>query len=148
MGQAEVEIYIAQLKIRHRALVAGIEDDFILGMDLISCHGLTIYPLEKVLPLGIEEFILNQRSIASKPVRLIACQNGKVRGNAETIVLVRAEIEPGFALGIIQSPHTLKKNLMIASALINTENDIPVRVANPETSRVGRFLPSVNQLRR
>ena len=38
MGQAEVEIYIGPLKIRYRALVAGIEDDFILGMDLISRH--------------------------------------------------------------------------------------------------------------
>ncbi|KAJ3651553.1 hypothetical protein Zmor_017585 [Zophobas morio] len=111
MGQAEVEIYIGQLKIRYRALVAGIEDDFILGMDLISRHGLTVDPVEK-------------------PVRLIACQNVKVKGNAETIVPVRTEIDPGFALGIIQPPHTPKKNLMIASALINIENDIPVRVTN------------------
>ncbi|XP_063933413.1 uncharacterized protein LOC135145226 [Zophobas morio] len=130
MDQAEVEIYIGQLKIRHRALVAGIEDDFILGMDLISRHGLTVDPVEKVLHLGNEEFILNQRCTESKPIRLIACQNVKVRGNAETIFPVRAEIKPGFALGIIQPPYTPKKNLMVASALINTENDIPVRVAN------------------
>ena len=130
MGQAEVEIYIGQLKIRHRALVAGIEDDFILGMDLISRHGLTVDPVEKVLRLGNEEFILNQCSIESKPVRLIACQNVKVKGNAKTIVPVRTEIEPGFALGIVQPPHTPKKNLMIASALINIKNDIPVRVTN------------------
>ncbi|KAJ3652194.1 hypothetical protein Zmor_018180 [Zophobas morio] len=99
-------------------------------MDLISHHGMTVDPVEKVLRLGIEEFILNQGSIESKPVRLIACQNVKVRGNAETIVPVRSEIKPGFALGIIQPPHTPKENLMIASALINTDCDIPVRVAN------------------
>ena len=101
---------------------------------MISRHGLTVDPVEKVLRLGNEEFILNQRSIESKPVRLIACQNVKVRGNAETIVLVRAEIEP----------HTPKKNLMIASALINTENDIPVRVANvfpkPRNIKSGEVL--------
>ncbi|KAJ3659195.1 hypothetical protein Zmor_010896 [Zophobas morio] len=79
MGQAEVEIDIGQLKISHRALVAGMEDDFILGMDLISRHGLTVDPVEKVLRLGNEEFTLNQRSIESKPVRLITCQNMKVR---------------------------------------------------------------------
>ena len=99
-------------------------------MDLISRHGLTVDPVEKVLRLGNEEFILNQGSIESKPVRLIACQNVKVRGNAETIVPVRAEIKPGFALGVIEPPHSPKKNLMIASALINTDCDIPVRVAN------------------
>ncbi|XP_063920746.1 uncharacterized protein LOC135135580 [Zophobas morio] len=82
------------------------------------------------LCLGNEEFILNQRSIESKPVRLIVCQNVKVRGSTETIVTVRAEIKPGFALGIIQPPHTPKKNLMIASALVNTDCDILVRLAN------------------
>ncbi|KAJ3655627.1 hypothetical protein Zmor_014748 [Zophobas morio] len=97
MGQAEVEIYIGQLKIRDRALVAGIEDDFILGMDLISRHGLTVDPVEKVLCFRNEEFILNHLSIESKPVILIVCQNAKVKENAETIAPVRAEIEPGFA---------------------------------------------------
>ena len=71
-------------------------------------------------------------------MRLIACQNVKVRGNEKMIVPVRAEIKPEFALGIIEPPHTLKKNLMIGSALINTENDIPVRVANvfPKTMNI------------
>ena len=73
MGETEAEICIGQLKKKHRSLVTNIEDDFILGMDLISCYGLRVDPLEKVLRLGNEEFILNQRSIKSKPVRLIAC---------------------------------------------------------------------------
>ena len=87
-------------------------------------------PVEKVLRLGNEEFILNQRSIESKPVRLIACQNVKVRGNAETIVPVRAEVKSGFTLGIIQLPHTLENNLMIANALVSIDCDIPVHIAN------------------
>ena len=144
MGQAEVEIYIGQQKIRHRALVAGFKDDFILGMDLISRHGLMVYSVEKVLRLDNEQFILNQCSIESKPIRLIACENVKVRGNAETIVSVRAKVKPGFALGIIQPLHAPKKNLVISSASINTENDIPVRVANvfpkPLNNKSGEIL--------
>ena len=51
--------------------------------------------MEKVLRLDNEEFILNQRCVEQKPVRLIACQNVKViRGNAETITVpVSAEIK-------------------------------------------------------
>ena len=60
MGEAEVEICISQLNIKQRALVANTEDDFILEMDLNSCHRLTVDPAEKVLRLGNEEFILNQ----------------------------------------------------------------------------------------
>ena len=63
MGEAKVEICIGQLKIKHRALVANIEDGFILGMDLNSCHGLKVDPAKKVLRLGNERFILNQHSI-------------------------------------------------------------------------------------
>ena len=77
MGEASpsVQIYIGQLRIRHRALVASMEDDFILRMDLISRHGLTIDPVRQVLRLGNEEFKLNQRCIEAKPARLIAYQN-------------------------------------------------------------------------
>ena len=45
MGEGSVEICIGQLRIRHRVLVASMEDDFILGMNLISRHGLTIDPI-------------------------------------------------------------------------------------------------------
>ena len=53
------------------------EDDFILGMDLISRHGLTIDPVREVLRLGNEEFKLNQRCIEAKPERLVPYQNFK-----------------------------------------------------------------------
>ena len=77
MGEAWVEIGIGQLRIRHRDLVASMEDDFILGMGLISHHGLTIHRMTEILRLGNEEFKLNQRCIEEKPVKLITCQNCK-----------------------------------------------------------------------
>ena len=55
MGEAEIEISIGQLKTKHRALVANIEDDLILGMNLITCHGLMLDLGEKVLRFGNEE---------------------------------------------------------------------------------------------
>ncbi|KAJ3655097.1 hypothetical protein Zmor_014239 [Zophobas morio] len=59
------------------ALVASVEDDFILGMDLISRIRLTIDPVREVLRLGNEEFKLNQRCTEAKPARLTAYQNCK-----------------------------------------------------------------------
>ena len=35
--------------------MANIEDDFILGINLISHHGLTVDPVENVVRLGNEE---------------------------------------------------------------------------------------------
>ena len=41
IGEASAEIGIGQLRIRHRTVVASMEDDFILGVNLITRHGLT-----------------------------------------------------------------------------------------------------------
>ena len=54
MDKAAVDIYIDQLRIKHGAVVANTENDFILGMDLISRHGLTVELVEKVLRHGNE----------------------------------------------------------------------------------------------
>ena len=53
------------------------EDNFILEMDLISRHGVTIDLVREVLRLGNQKFKLNQRCIEAKPARLIAYQNCK-----------------------------------------------------------------------
>ena len=72
MGEADVEIYNGQLKIKHRTLVANTEYVFILKMDLINSHELTVNPVEKILHLANEKCILNKRCTESKPVKLIA----------------------------------------------------------------------------
>ena len=77
VGEASVEFQT------YGTLVASMKDDFILGMDLISRHGLTIDPVRKVLRLGNEEFKLNQRCIEAKPARLTAYQNCKHYGEVE-----------------------------------------------------------------
>ena len=53
------------------------EEDFILGMDLISHHRLIINRERDVLCLGNEEFKLHHRCIEAKPARLIVYQNCK-----------------------------------------------------------------------
>ena len=54
MGEAEVGICIGQLKIKHRTLVANIEDDFILGVDLISRRGLTVIQFRKFYVMAMK----------------------------------------------------------------------------------------------
>ena len=76
IGEASAEIGIGQLRIRHRTVVASMEDDFILGVILITRHGLTIDPVREVLRLGNEEFKLNQRCIEARSVRLNGLQLG------------------------------------------------------------------------
>lgn len=66
MNEAAIKIHIVRLRIRHRAFMASMEDNFILGIDLISNHGLTVDPVEKVLRLCTEKLMRN--CIEVKPV--------------------------------------------------------------------------------
>ncbi|KAJ3655183.1 hypothetical protein Zmor_014320 [Zophobas morio] len=75
--------------------------------------------------LAMKKFILNQRCIESKPVKLIACQNVKVRENAETIVPSKQNSNTDLLEALFN-----QNNLMIANALVNTDRDIHIRVAN------------------
>ena len=71
MGETSVEIYIGQLRKRHRVFVAGMDDDFVFGMDLISHHRLTVVSVKELLRVENEEFKLNQRCIEAKYVRFL-----------------------------------------------------------------------------
>ena len=74
IGEASVEICIGQVR---SSLIASIEDDFILVIDLISGDGLTTDPVKEALRLGNKEFKLNQCCTEAKSARLIAYQNCK-----------------------------------------------------------------------
>ncbi|KAJ3645617.1 hypothetical protein Zmor_023259 [Zophobas morio] len=130
LGTAVVNVELGRLRIRHEVLVAEIADDFILGMDLISRYGLMIDPEQKILRFGAEEFVLGRPNVEAATVRLVVCQTTKVDGNTEVIVPARVETNPGYSLGMVQPASDSTHKLLIASTLVKTDRDIPIRVAN------------------
>ncbi|KAJ3641514.1 hypothetical protein Zmor_028019 [Zophobas morio] len=130
LGTAVVNVELGRLRIKHEVLVAEIADDFILGMDLISRYGLMIDPEQKILRFGAEEFVLGRPNVEGATVRLVVCQTTKVDGNAEVIVPARVETNPGYSLGMVQPARDSTHKLLIASTLVKTDRDIPLRVAN------------------
>ena len=110
--------------------MADIRDDFILGMDLISQHGLTIEADANVVRFGTEEFVLNNFYGKASHVKLIVSHTVKVPANSELIVPASLMFDPGYTIGLIQPIPDIKQPLLVASSIVRMNHDIPLRVAN------------------
>lgn len=57
-GEADVIIIIGAAKIKHQVLVADVEEDVIMGMDITHEHG---FGLDLIKRIGTEEHILHPK---------------------------------------------------------------------------------------
>ncbi|UYV62799.1 K02A2.6-like [Cordylochernes scorpioides] len=144
-GELDVDIRLGGTRFDHRVLVADIEDEFILGMDIIREHGFTFDPTQGILRLGDESFVLSTEGEKCEDVRLFACENGCVSGNCEGVIMTVAEAPLGSGVGLIEPTCDARQNLLVARAIVKTaDKKVPVRLANVFPSgisiRKGDFL--------
>ncbi|UYV82319.1 K02A2.6-like [Cordylochernes scorpioides] len=144
-GELDVDIRLGGTRFDHRVLVADIEDEFILGMDIIREHGFTFDPTQGILRLGDESFVLSTEGEKCEGVRLFACENGCVSGNCEGVIMTVAEAPLGSGVGLIEPTCDARQNLLVARAIVKTaDKKVPVRLANVFPSgiciRKGDFL--------
>ena len=127
-GETEVQIQLGRLKLRHKVLVADIEDEFILGMDLIRQHGFSFDNKLNVLKFGSEEFVLSQRN-EDTAIRVLAADSVRISGNTEKIIFGRLEKNSGSRVGLVQNQDNTCKYL-VAKSLVTSEGNVPIRIAN------------------
>lgn len=130
LGESVVDMEIGKLKFKHRVLVADIEDDFIMGMDLISQHGLAFDPAQSLLKLGSETFVLSVNRENPAHVRLFACETTTIKGNTEQLVNAAMETDLGSCVGLVEPTKDCNKNVIVARTLVKTARTVPVRIAN------------------
>lgn len=130
IGEAEVEVELGQLRIRHRVLVADIDDDFIMGMDLIGKYGLAYDPEERILKIGNESFVLETPGGEARCVRLYASETVRIRGSSEQIINAAMGNDLGSCVGLVEPTEDSHKHLLVARTLIKTSKTVPVRIAN------------------
>ncbi|UYV61797.1 K02A2.6-like, partial [Cordylochernes scorpioides] len=130
-GELDVDIRLGGTRFDHIVLVADIEDEFILGMDIIREHGFTFDPTQGILRLGDESFVLSTEGEKCEGVRLFACENGCVSGNCEGVIMTVAEAPLGSGVGLIEPTCDARQNLLVARAIVKTaDKKVPVRLAN------------------
>ncbi|UYV63768.1 K02A2.6-like [Cordylochernes scorpioides] len=131
LGGLDVEICLGGIRFNHRVLVAEIDDEFILGMDILRRQDFTFDPTQAVLTLGSESFVLSKEGHKDEGVRLFACEDKHIDGNSEGVVRAVAEEPLGCCIGLAEPTDNSAKNLLVARTLVNTIHEkVPVRVAN------------------
>ncbi|UYV84336.1 K02A2.6-like [Cordylochernes scorpioides] len=131
LGGLDVEICLGGIRFNHRVLVAEIDDEFILGMDILRRQDFTFDPTQGVLTLGSESFVLSKEGQKDEGVRLFACEDKHIDGNSEGVVRAVAEEPLGCCIGLAEPTDNSAKNLLVARTLVNTiHGKVPIRVAN------------------
>src|SRR3978361_1159279 len=128
MGEVKVNLQLGSFRLEPRILVADIEDEFILGMDLIRQYGLSFDSQLNTLRFGNEEFVLS-RGTEEPIIRIRAVKTIRVPSCTEKIILGRLEKNPGSCVGLVEQLDSTNKYL-VAKTLIHTSCDIPIRIAN------------------
>ena len=105
LGEVEVELQLGSLRLFPRVLVADIEDEFILGMDLIWRYGLAFDSRRNTLRFGSEKFVLS-RGKEDPVIPIRAVEIIKVPSVAEKDGSNR---DPGSCVGLVQQPQPKSK---------------------------------------
>ena len=136
LGEAEIVLHLGRLQLPHKVYVANIEDEFILGMDVIKQHGLTYNKDLQILRLGNEELFLTSSENSVTSVRLIATENVYIPGNMEVIIKASLCSDPGCSVGLVESTEGDQPKLLVARTLVKIKKEVPVRIANIFSYRV------------
>lgn len=95
-------------------LVADIDDDFIMGMDLIGKYRLAYEPEQQILSFGNEKFVLSTPRAETKSVRLYACKTARNESSSEQIINVVMGNDLGSCVELVERAEESNKHLLVA----------------------------------
>ena len=145
-GEVTVNILIGSTLIRHTALVAGIEEDMILGMDIMNSEGFDLDFKRGVLKINGEEVVLQRRM--DETICVILASDTLLPRRSEVILNGSLDGAPSEGSIVMFDPRpndgNVGRGIAVGKALVRTARTIPVRIMNandyPLTLRKGAVL--------
>lgn len=131
-GEIDLNITVGNTSIKHRVLVAEVEDEFILGMDIMRKHGFKLDLKKGVMMVNEEELVLNPRE--ENPARIIITEDVTLPERSESIV--HAQLKDDFCEGnvVMLEPQNddveTGKGIVIGKSLMKANPVILVRIMN------------------
>ena len=139
LGKVAVTIGLGERRSTRTVWVARIEEDCILGTDLLREEGCVIDYPNCALRLGKAEMPLRSENKGTRCLRVVLDKSVKIPGHSEMIIPVKIEGQKqNFCWGAVgpSSGGTGKRGIIIGRTLIDLKRDcVPVRVANFSASR-------------
>lgn len=137
-GETTVRLGIGKKVLDHRVLVANIEDEVIMGIDLLCKFGVEMDMKRGVVKVGNEELPIESPK-ESLLARVILMEEIKIPGRSETIVI--AEVEGSLPEGqvrLIEPVEDMKSRngILVAKAVVRAGSSVPVRIMSVNSDSV------------
>ncbi|KAG5895587.1 hypothetical protein JTB14_002349 [Gonioctena quinquepunctata] len=145
-GELPIEIILGNTKVKNQALVADIEDDAIIGMDIMNSRGFELDFKDGVLRVNGEELVLHGRS--EELIRVLLAEDVSVPERAETILEARLDGSASSGDVVMFEPklhdEKIGRGIALGKTLLRADKFVPVRVMNvnyfPVTLKKGTIL--------
>ncbi|KAJ8936593.1 hypothetical protein NQ318_016887 [Aromia moschata] len=131
-GETNVKIVIGNVSFEHRALVAEIEDELILGMDIMNTKGFELDFKNNVLKINGEEIVLHRK--AEETIRVVLAEDTAVPERSEMTLDAHLAGNPCVGNIMMFEPRShdgeVARGIAVGKALLLTEKTVPVRIMN------------------
>ncbi|KAJ8946965.1 hypothetical protein NQ318_015903 [Aromia moschata] len=131
-GETNITIVIGNVSFEHRALVAEIEDELILGMDIMNTKGFELDFKNNVLKINGEEIVLHRKT--EETIRVVLAEDTAVPERSEMILNAHLDGNPCVGNIMMFEPRShdgeVARGIAVGKALLRTEKTVPVRIMN------------------
>ncbi|KAJ8953486.1 hypothetical protein NQ318_023607 [Aromia moschata] len=153
-GETNVTIVIGNVSFEHRALVAEIEDELILGMDIMNTNGFELDFKNNVLKINGEEIVLHRKT--EETIRAVLAEDTAVPERSEMILDAHLDGNPCVGNIMMFEPRShdgeVARGIAVGKALLLTEKTVPVRIMNlnhhPVSSVIRKLDAQENSVRK
>ena len=131
-GETVATFFIGGQHLKHRALVAEIDEDVILGMDLMIEYGIKLDMSRGVMTLGDEDVILRQGKDLSARVLLLEDTALPAQSQILTHGTIEGHLPAGQCMLLEPGRHEQEvgRGVLVARSLIKTGHTTPIRLMN------------------
>ncbi|KAJ8944063.1 hypothetical protein NQ318_005973 [Aromia moschata] len=130
--ETNVTIVIGNVSFEHRALVAEIEDEHILGMDVMNAKGFELDFKDSVLQINGEEKCITRKT--EETVRVVLAEDTAVPERSEMILDAQLDGDLCDRNIMVFEPRShdgeVARRIPVEKALLLTEKTVPVRKMN------------------
>ncbi|KAJ8948173.1 hypothetical protein NQ318_010446 [Aromia moschata] len=144
-GETNVTIVIGNVSFEHRALVAEIEDELILGMDIMNTKGFKLDFKNNVLKINGEEIVLHRKT--EETIRVVLAEDTAVPERSEMILDAHLDGNPCVGNIMMFEPRShdgeVARGIAVGKALLLTEKTVPKEDRKPTWEEVSRYSPTV-----
>ncbi|KAJ8960072.1 hypothetical protein NQ318_009514 [Aromia moschata] len=131
-GETNITIVIGNVSFEHRALVAEIEDELILGMDIMNTKGFELDFNNNVLKINGEEIVLHRKT--EETIRIVLAEDTAVPERSEMILDAHLDGNPCVGNIMMFEPRShdgeVARGIAVGKSLLLTGKTVPVRIMN------------------